>query len=92
MTNQKLASTLLELLGGKANVISATSCMTRLRVQLSDVTRADIAAIKATEGVLGIVEGDALQIILGPGKARKVTDLFVAQLGQQEVSNSCSGA
>lgn len=91
MTNQKLASTLLELLGGKANVISATSCMTRLRVQLSDVTRADIAAIKATEGVLGIVEGDALQIILGPGKARKVTDLFVAQLGQQGEATPAQG-
>lgn len=83
MTNQELSSKILELVGGKENVVTATSCMTRLRVQLNDVSLANIPGLKATEGVLGVVEGDALQIILGPGKARKVTDLFIAAVGGQ---------
>lgn len=78
MTNQELSNKILELVGGKENVVTATSCMTRLRVQLHDVSLANIPGLKATEGILGVVEGEALQIVLGPGKARKVTDLFIA--------------
>lgn len=84
MTNQELSSKILELVGGKENVVTATSCMTRLRVQLNDVSLANIPGLKATEGVLGVVEGDALQIVLGPGKARKVTDLFIAETSAKD--------
>ena len=73
MTNQELSKKILELVGGKENVISATNCMTRLRIQLKDNTLAQIEQLKNTEGVLGVVEDTTLQIILGPGKAKKVT-------------------
>lgn len=76
MTNQELSLTILKLVGGKENVASATNCMTRLRVTLKDNSKADIAGLKNTDGVLGVVEDATLQIILGPGKARKVTDQF----------------
>lgn len=81
MTNQELSKKILELVGGKENVISATNCMTRLRIQLKDNTLAQIEQLKNTEGVLGVVEDTTLQIILGPGKAKKVTDLFVEDAG-----------
>ena len=55
--------------------------MTRLRVTLKDNSKADIAGLKNTEGVLGVVEDSTMQIILGPGKARKVTDLFKVDAG-----------
>lgn len=80
-TNQDLAIRLLELVGGKANIRSATNCMTRVRLDLFDVSKADIAEIKATEGVLGIVEEGGLQIVVGPGKARKVLDIMTEELG-----------
>ena len=81
MTNQELSRKILELVGGKSNVHSATSCMTRLRLQLKDPALADIDALKQTEGVLGVVEDATLQVVLGPGKARKVCDLFVVDAG-----------
>ena len=84
MTNQELSLKILELVGGKENVTAATNCMTRLRVNLKDYTKADIEGLKATEGVLQVIEMDNLHIVLGPGKAKKVTDLFKADAGVTE--------
>lgn len=81
MTNQELSTKILQLVGGKSNVATVASCMTRLRLGLKDTAKADLEAIKATEGVLGLVEDETLQIVLGPGKARKVCDLFAAEVG-----------
>lgn len=84
MTNQELAQEILRLVGGQENVISAANCMTRLRVKLKDSSKADIELLKSTDGVLGIVEDVTLQIVLGPGKAKKVTDLFIETAGLKE--------
>ncbi len=86
MTNPELSKKILELVGGKENVVSAASCMTRLRVQLKDNSKAKISELKATEGVLGVVEDTTLQVVLGPGKARKVCDLFVVDAGVQNAT------
>ena len=42
MTNQELSRKILELVGGKSNVVSAVNCMTRLRIQLKDSSLAQI--------------------------------------------------
>ena len=81
MTNQELSRKILELVGGKENVTAATNCMTRLRINLKDYAKADIEGLKATEGVLQVIEMDNLHVVLGPGKAKKVTDLFKADAG-----------
>ena len=81
MTNQELSLKILELVGGKANLITAFNCMTRLRIKLKDQSKANIKALKATEGVLGVDEDDLIQVVLGPGKAKKVTDIFVVDAG-----------
>ena len=60
MTNQELSRKILELVGGKSNVVSAANCMTRLRIQLKDNSKAKIAQLKATDGVLGVVEDATL--------------------------------
>ncbi len=81
MTNQELSLKILELVGGKENVTAATNCMTRLRVNLKDYSKADIEGLKKTEGVLQVIEMDNLHVVLGPGKAKKVTDLFKEACG-----------
>lgn len=82
MTNLELAKKIVELVGGKDNVVKAVNCMTRLRVTLKDESLVKSDELKNTEGVLGIVSnGDYLQIVLGPGKARKVKDICVEELG-----------
>ena len=84
MTNQELSLKILELVGGKENVTAATNCMTRLRVNLKDYAKADIEGLKNVEGVLQVIEMDNLHIVLGPGKAKKVTDQFKADAGVAE--------
>lgn len=82
MTNTELARTIVDLLGGKENVVKAAHCMTRLRVTCRDEGRVKESEIKKTEGVLGFVaEGNNYQIVLGPGKVKKITDICIEELG-----------
>ena len=90
MTNQELSRKILELVGGKENVTGATNCMTRLRVNLKDYNKADIEGLKATEGVLQVIQMDNLHVVLGPGKAKKVTDLFKEDAGVAGMSTDAS--
>lgn len=86
MTNLELAKSLVDLMGGKSNVANAANCMTRLRVQVKDKSLVKEEEIKKTEGVLGLVtDGTSVQIVLGPGKAKKVTDICVDELGLPRV-------
>ena len=82
MTNDKLAKTIADLLGGKENVVKTAHCMTRLRVTCKDKSKVHENEIKKTDGVLGFVaEGNNYQIVLGPGKVKKVTDICIEELG-----------
>lgn len=74
--NKILAEKILEQLGGPANIGNYTHCMTRLRVTPNDESIVNKAAIKKIDGVLGVVEEETLQIILGPGKVNRVTEEF----------------
>lgn len=76
MTNKELAQKLLDLLGGKDNVLANAACMTRLRVTVKDAGNVDAEGIKALDGVMGLVEDDTMQIVLGPGKVNKVLEEF----------------
>ena len=82
MNNLDLAKTILTALGGRDNILKATNCMTRLRATLRDTSAVNQDKIKDIPGVLGLVaDNDYFQIILGPGKAQKVTDHLVDDLG-----------
>ena len=78
MTNLELAKKIVELVGGKENVIKAANCMTRLRLTIKSSSVVKMDELKNTDGVLGEVEANNyLQVVLGPGKAKKVTDICV---------------
>lgn len=80
MNNKELAKLIVESLGGKENISSSFNCMTRMRSQVKDLNRVNEEKIKNLEGVLGIhKEGNSVQVILGPGKAKKVTDEAISQ-------------
>lgn len=86
MSNLELAKKLVQLIGGKENVLTATNCMTRLRINVKDINKVMEEEIKNTEGVLGcLLDGNYLQIVLGPGKAKKVTDICTDELGLPKV-------
>lgn len=82
MTNLELAKVIVNLVGGKENVVKAANCMTRLRLTIKDAKVIKMDELKNTEGVLGVVEANNyLQVVLGPGKAKKVTDICIDELG-----------
>lgn len=61
------ASRVIELLGGKDNIVDVDACMTRLRVTVKDETKvADLEAWKK-EGALGLMKkGNGIQAVYGP--------------------------
>ncbi|NNV00268.1 PTS transporter subunit EIIC [Geobacillus sp. DSP4a] len=69
---QQMAATMLSHLGGKENIARIAHCMTRVRVSLRDPDQADIAALKRVEGVMGVIDDETLQIVVGPGIVNKV--------------------
>jgi PTS system sucrose-specific IIC component len=71
--SRDLAEKIVGAVGGRPNVLQSASCMTRLRLKLADADKADIPALKAMTGVLGVIHaGEQLQIVLGPGKVQLV--------------------
>ncbi|MGW3283825.1 PTS transporter subunit EIIC [Streptomyces sp. NPDC001002] len=75
-TPRDLAAALLPLVGGAANVTSVAHCMTRLRLGLDDRSLVDEDGVRAVPGVLGVVDDDTYQIVLGPGVVARVTPEF----------------
>jgi len=61
-----MARTILEALGGKENLVSIDNCITRLRLELKDVSIIDEAKIKSA-GAKGILKPGptSIQIIIG---------------------------
>ncbi|HBB9123343.1 PTS transporter subunit EIIC [Serratia marcescens] len=70
-----LATQILAGVGGEGNILKLENCMTRVRVEVSDEQRLDLAALKQLPGVKGYIkQGEQHQFIVGPGAAAKVVD------------------
>lgn len=80
MTNEQLVTLVLEKAGGKSNVLAATNCMTRLRIDVKDDAKIEEEALKNIEGVMGIVHNKIgyVEVVVGPGKCRKCADICAA--------------
>lgn len=80
MDYRKVASEVIEKVGGKENVGSAMNCVTRLRFVLKDESKADDDAVKAIKGVKGVVrQGGQYQVIIGtavPKVAEEVSKII----------------
>lgn len=76
MDYQQLSRQILDLVGGAGNVDTVAACMTRLRLNLRDSDKVDTTAIKELDGVLGVVPGEQLQVVVGPGHAERLRDAF----------------
>lgn len=74
--NRATAAAILPLVGGAANVSSIAHCMTRLRLGLHDRSLVQDEALKAVPAVMGVVDDDTYQIVLGPGTVARVTPEF----------------
>lgn len=60
------AQEILDGLGGSGNIVTMEPCITRLRVEVRDVSRVDERRLRAA-GALGVLRvGRALQVVVGP--------------------------
>ncbi|PIJ52329.1 PTS sugar transporter subunit IIC [Erwinia sp. OLTSP20] len=79
--NHKLAGALLSGVGGGANIARLENCMTRVRLELHDDSKLDVATLKATDGVKGYVrQGSQHQFIVGPGTSSQVVEIMRTSL------------
>ncbi|MEW2391763.1 PTS transporter subunit EIIC [Streptomyces venezuelae] len=80
--NRATAAAILPLVGGAQNITSVAHCMTRLRLGLADRSLVDDDALKALPAVMGVVEDDTYQIVLGPGTVARVTPELEAMVAE----------
>lgn len=87
MNFERIAKEVLENVGGANNVAHVTHCVTRLRFNLKDDSKADIDKIKKIKGVMGQVnKGGQFQVIIG----NDVSDFYkeLLKLGNFKSSNN----
>ncbi|EAC3494890.1 permease [Listeria monocytogenes] len=81
--------------GGMENVSRIAHCMTRVRLGIVDSDLVDVAGLKKVPGVIGVVEDDTLQIIVGPGVVNKVAgamaEMADVKIGETIQENLDSG-
>ena len=81
LKEERLAREIYEKVGGMGNVNKIIHCMTRVRMSLNDEEKVDLVGLKAIDGVMGVVEDDTLQVIVGPGTVNKVANKMVEMAG-----------
>ncbi|MBO0603420.1 PTS transporter subunit EIIC [Sporosarcina sp. E16_3] len=69
---ERMAQDIFANIGGKENIQRLSHCMTRLRLALKDDSKVNVDALKKVDGVMGVIEDDTLQIVVGPGTVNKV--------------------
>ncbi|MDO5407555.1 MAG: PTS transporter subunit EIIC [Eubacteriales bacterium] len=73
MSNNQITDQVITLLGGKENLRGIENCMTRVRIEVKDVTKCDLDALRKVDSVLGVVVDDHnIQVVVGPGKSKRI--------------------
>lgn len=85
----KISQQVIELVGGKENILGIAHCATRLRLVLEDNDKVDIKSIEDVELVKGVfVAGDQLQIIFGTGIVNDICKVVSEQVNISDMSLS----
>ena len=78
-----LAKTIVENVGGVGNVAALTHCVTRLRFNLKDESKANKEKLTGTDGVITVIQsGGQYQVVVG----NKVTDVYEAILNNFDIA------
>ena len=75
VSGDNFALQLVRAFGGRSNIASLDSCITRLRVKLHEVSKADAAKLKALGAAGVVVVGDGVQAIFGTQSGNLKTDM-----------------
>lgn len=80
----EMGRAIYDQIGGMSNVQSLYHCMTRLRIVIRDNDKVNLTGLKKIDGVLGVVQGNPLEIVVGPGVNIKVAQRMVEKAGVKE--------
>lgn len=77
----QIAQGIYDNVGGISNVSKVVHCMTRVRMGIIDESKVNLEGLKQVQGVMGVVEDDTLQVVVGPGTVNKVAQAMVDMAG-----------
>lgn len=84
---ETIATQVIDLAGGKENILGVAHCATRLRLVLEDNDKADIKAIEDVDLVKGVfVAGDQVQIIFGTGIVNDICQVVAETIHMDSMS------
>ena len=88
-----LARIIIQNVGGKENINSVTHCVTRLRFYLKDDSKANTDILKATDGVVTVVQSGGQYMVVIGNHVGDVYDavISVGHLENKMLQNSDSG-
>lgn len=91
MNYKDVATSILAAIGGKGNVVSVMTCLTRLRLTLDDPSVVDADGLRDIRGVLGTTTRgtSGIEVVLGPTSIEGVSREF-AILSGTELNDSCN--
>ena len=93
MAYASLCSEIINGVGGRDNIISVIHCATRLRFKLKDNSRAATAQLKATAGVITVVEsGGQYQVVIGSHVGEVYQQLTSGDFNRASAENTAAGA
>ena len=87
MDNQSIAREIIEKLGSKDNIVVINNCMTRVRVSVKDNDKVDFENLDEIPGVIKVIKDDTIQVVVGPGKSKKIADEMKKICGEISASN-----
>lgn len=94
MNYEKMASEILQAVGGEKNISSLVHCSTRLRFTLNTESTADDEKVKAIKGVLSLVKkGGQYQLVIGNDvdkvykEIMKITNLDLSNNNKKDKEN-----
>ncbi|HKP03774.1 MAG TPA: PTS glucose transporter subunit IIBC [Chthoniobacterales bacterium] len=71
----EFALQLVRAFGGRSNIVNLDACITRLRVKLADITKANADKLKALGATGVLVVGDSMQAIFGTRSENLKTEM-----------------
>ena len=77
---ERLAKDITHALGGSQNISNIIHCMTRVRIKVHNDAKVNYDELKSINGVLGVVEDERIQVVVGPGIVNKVAKLMACLL------------
>ena len=87
---EKLASFIINNIGGKDNIVNITHCMTRLRIKLKDNDKVNIEELESNNNIISCQKAEGkLQVIIGT-QVGEVYEEIIQQIGKVKTNEGTS--